>query len=199
MKSAPMASSRSSYNPSIYLSVCLSHRRINLTHLVPGQWSWSLYWHISWSASGCRCFPVGPVPIESCTERSCKTEHEQMWSRSESSRWLLQDRAHPDVSGARYQRGTAPIPAPLPQEHSQSKKKTIRRERQSSWESFSVVSGRKWQSWMDLMTLETPLCSLDSVNILNMSNTECLLLSIQIAPPFGKIFGRGNVCFKSGF
>lgn len=179
----------------ICLSVCLCHRRINLTHLVPGPWSWWLYWHISWSASGCRCFPVGPVPIESCTERSCKTEHEQMWSRSESSHWLLQDPAHPDVSrGARYQRGTAPIPAPLPQEHSQSKKKTIGRERQSSWESFSVVSGRKWQSWMDLMTLETPLCSLDSVNILNVSNAERLLLGIQRAPPFGKIFGRGSVC-----
>lgn len=118
-------------------------------------------------------------------------EHEQMWSRSVSSRWLLQDRAHPDVSGARY-RGTEPIPAPLPQEHSQSKKRTIGRERQSSWESFSVVSGRKWQSWMDLMTLETPLCSLDSVNILNVSNTECLMLTIQRAPPIGNILNPNS-------
>lgn len=100
--------------------------------------------------------------------------HEQMLSRSGRLRCFPLDCAHPDVSGARYQarrRGTAPIQAPLPPEYFQSKRKTIGRERQSSWESFSVVSGRKWQSWMDLMTLETPLCSLDSVNILNVSNT----------------------------
>lgn len=146
---------------------------INITHLDPGQRSWSLYWHIVWSAIGCCSFPVCPALTESCTERSCKMGREQMLSRSGRSRCFPLHCAHPDVSGARYQarrRGTAPIPVPPPQEHSQSKRKTIGRERQSSWESFSVVSGRKWQSWMDLMTLETPLCSLDSVNILNVSN-----------------------------
>lgn len=68
-----------------------------------------------------------------------------------------------------------------------AKRKETQRERAAAFVGF-IFSGLwpKWESWKGLMTLETPLCSIDNVNIMDLTDTEsvnCLLHWMPSAPP----------------